>query len=84
MSDHRTAFQKELAEAIISSKAVNFEAIGGLLAKYAPKATVLGDEIHFSINHRVMDFCIPPFTQVINEQNLQGIRQLAAQARESA
>jgi len=61
MSKGRTELQREVAEALISTKAVNFEAIGGVLSKYGARAALEGEAIWVNINWRVMDICIPPF-----------------------
>lgn len=59
MSQHRTELHKEVVEALISSKAVNFEAIGAVLSKYGSRAALTGDEIGVSINRNLIDLCIP-------------------------
>jgi hypothetical protein len=59
MSKRRTELQREVAEALISSKAVNFEGVGTVLAKYGARAALAGDAIGVVINFRVMDICIP-------------------------
>ena len=56
---HRTELQREVAEALISTKAINFDAVGQILAKYGERAARGGDGIGVIINWRVMDFCIP-------------------------
>lgn len=63
---HRTELQREIAEALISTKAINFDAVGSIIAKYGARATINGDVLGFVINHRVFNGCIPPdVTQVI-------------------
>lgn len=59
MTHHRSELQREVAEALISTKAINFEAIGSIIAKYGARAAANGDAIGVIINHRVMDACIP-------------------------
>ncbi len=61
MSKRRTELQREVAEALISTKAVDFEAIGSVLGKYGARAALAGDAIWVNINWHVMDICIPPF-----------------------
>jgi hypothetical protein len=61
MSKRRTELQREVAEALISTKAVDFEAIGSVLGKYGARAALAGDAIWVNIHWRVMDICIPPF-----------------------
>jgi len=60
MSNHRTELQKEVAEALITSKAVNFEVVGSILSKFGARAALTGDAIGAVINWRVIDICIPP------------------------
>ena len=60
MSNNRTELQQEVAEALISSKAVDFEAIGKVLSKYGARAARAGDGLGAIINWKVMDICIPP------------------------
>lgn len=61
MSKSRTELQREIAEALISTKALNFEALGGVLSKYGARAALAGEAVWVNINWRVMDVCIPPF-----------------------
>lgn len=57
---HRTELQREIAEALVSTKAINFEAIGSIIARFGARAATNGDGLGVIINHRVMDACIPP------------------------
>jgi hypothetical protein len=59
MSQKRTELQKEVVEALVSSKAINFDAIGSVLAKFGARAALAGDAIGVIINRRVIDACIP-------------------------
>lgn len=59
MPHQRTELQREVAEALISSKAINFEAVGSIIAKYGARAAANGDALGVIINHRIMDACIP-------------------------
>jgi hypothetical protein len=61
MPKSRTELQREVTEALISTKALNFEAIGSVLSKYGARAALAGDAIWVNIHWRVMDICIPPF-----------------------
>ena len=54
-----TELHKEVVEALISSKAVNFEAIGAVLSKYGSRAALAGDDIGVTINRHLIDLCIP-------------------------
>jgi hypothetical protein len=60
MPNRRTELQQEVVEALITSKAVNFEAIGKVLSKYGDRAARAGDGLAVIINRRVIDTCIPP------------------------
>jgi hypothetical protein len=61
MSNRRTELEQSVVDALIASKAVNFEAIGGVLAKYGERAARTGDGLSFVVNARfVRDICIPP------------------------
>ena len=59
MGHHRSELQREVAEALISSKAINFDAVGSIIAKFGARAAINGDAIGVIINHRIMDACIP-------------------------
>jgi hypothetical protein len=59
MSDKRTELHKEVVESLVSTKAINFEAIATVLSKYGARAALTGDAIGVIINRRVMDLCIP-------------------------
>lgn len=59
MSHVRTELHREVVEALVSSKAVNFEAVGSILSKYGARAALTGDAIGVIINWRVIDACIP-------------------------
>ena len=61
MTNSRTELQREIIEALVSTKAINFEAVGGVLAKYGARAALAGDAFAFIINWRVIHGCIPPF-----------------------
>jgi hypothetical protein len=62
MSNRRTELQKEVVEALVQSKAFNFEAVGQVLAKYGSRAALTGDAIGVVINWRVFHYCIPPYS----------------------
>ena len=56
----RSELQQEVVDAILESGAVNFEAVGTVLAKYGARAAATGSDIAAIIGRRVMDVCIPP------------------------
>lgn len=61
MSNIQTELHKEVVDALVSSKAINFEAVGSILAKFGARAATTGDTIGVIIGHHVTDICIPPF-----------------------
>ena len=58
----RTKLQQEVVEALIATKAVNFEAVGAVMSKFGERAALAGDGLWSVINWRIHDYCIPPFT----------------------
>lgn len=60
MSMGRSELQREVAEALVASKAINFESVGAVLSKFGARAALTGEAIGVIINRRVMDICIPP------------------------
>src|SRR5215831_19420955 len=62
MSSKRTELQMEVVDALIQSKAFDFEAVGKVLGKYGSRAALTGDAIGVIINWRVLHYCIPPYT----------------------
>ena len=60
MSENRTELQNEVVQALISSKAINFEVVGNVLTKFGAWAALTGDAIGAIINWRAIDICIPP------------------------
>jgi hypothetical protein len=80
MSHERTSLHKEVVEALISSKAINFEAVGTVLSKYGAQAAIAGDSIGVIINWRVIDACIPvDFNEVLRGARIE--RALEAQVK---
>jgi|GraSoiStandDraft_29_1057270.scaffolds.fasta_scaffold92542_3 hypothetical protein len=73
MSNLRTELQREVAEALIASKAINFDAVGNLISKYGARAARTGDAIGAIIHWRVIDICIPPDPyQIVNFAAIRG------------
>ena len=60
MSHRRSDLQKEVIEALVSAKAVDFDAVGSVLSRFGAKAAVNGDAICAVIHWRMIDLCIPP------------------------
>ncbi len=61
MSDQqRSELQQEVADALLESSAINFEAIGGIFAKFAERAARSGSDLGFVVGRRVLNYCIPP------------------------
>lgn len=58
-------------EALVSSKAINFEAVGAVLSKFGARAALSGEAIGVIINRRVIDACIPvDFQELLNSRAL--------------
>ena len=62
MPQGRTKLQQEVVEALIASKAVDFEAVGAVMSKFGERAALAGDGLWSVINWRLHDVCIPPVT----------------------
>ncbi len=73
MSNSRTELHREVVEALVSSKAVNFEAVGAILSKYGARAAISGDALGVIINRRVFDVCIPPEPYTVLQGSLETI-----------
>jgi hypothetical protein len=77
MSNRRTELQTEVAEALIASNAINFEAVGSIISKYGARAARTGDTLGALIHWRVIDLCIPPEPyQVVNVAAIRGAEML--------
>lgn len=61
MGNGRTELQNEVARALVDSKAIDFEAVGNVVAKYAARAAVTGDKFGVLVGPHIFDACIPPF-----------------------
>lgn len=79
MSTARTELQKEVVEALVSSNAVNLEAVGSVLSKYGARAALTGSEFGVLIGRHAWDICIPAAFRV-SELDL---GRLEAQQREA-
>lgn len=56
----RTALEQEVVDALIETKAVDFEAAGRVLAKFGAQAAQAGTGIAFVVGPKVIrDWCIP-------------------------
>ena len=60
MVENRTKLQQEVVDALLESSAINFEALGGIIAKFGERAAKSGSELGFVIGRRVLNYCIPP------------------------
>lgn len=59
--EKRTELHQEIVQALIDTKAVDFEAAGRVLATFGARAALEGSGLAFNINWRVVrDICIPP------------------------
>jgi hypothetical protein len=59
MPNLRTELHREVVDALVKTKAINFDAVGNILSKFGSRAALTGDSIGVVINWRVMDLCIP-------------------------
>jgi hypothetical protein len=53
----RTELEQELVDALIDTKAINFEAIGSIISKYGARAAKTGTNLVTIINKHVMINC---------------------------
>jgi hypothetical protein len=62
MTEHRrTELQQEVVQALLESKAVDFEALGAVFAKYGELVAREGSGLSVQLDWRfVHDTCIPP------------------------
>jgi hypothetical protein len=76
MTPKRTELQREVVEALVSSKAVDFEAVGKVIATYGSRAALTGDSFSAIVHWRVFDICIPPEPYLRRElENIAGRQQ---------
>ena len=59
-NDTRSAFQQQLVEALIESKAFNIPALGATLSKFGERAALHGESIAVIINKHSMWACGNP------------------------
>jgi hypothetical protein len=77
--NRRSELQREVAAALIESKAINFDAINSVLTKYATRAALSGDAIGVIINHRLIDVCIPvPWETIVGNVRSQVLEDVHA------
>ena len=80
MSQQRTELQREVVEALLSTKAINFEAVGSVISKFGARAALTGDAVGVILNWRVIDACIPvDFNELVHGVNFE--RTINAQAK---
>jgi hypothetical protein len=60
MTVERTELHQEVVDALLASKAFDFEAIGTVLGGYAERAARSGIDIGIIVGRRVLNYCIPP------------------------
>jgi hypothetical protein len=56
-SDSRSAFQQQVVEALVESKAINLEAVGSTFAKFGEKALLQGESLVHIINRHSIWAC---------------------------
>ncbi len=59
MPNLRTELHREVIDALVKTKAINFDAVGTVLSKFGSRAALTGESIGVIINWRLMDLCIP-------------------------
>ncbi len=57
MSHTRTELEQELVNAFIESKAVDFEAIGGIIARYGARAALTGTDLTAMVTKNFLINC---------------------------
>jgi hypothetical protein len=72
MASERTELQQEVVDALVESKAVDFEAIGSILGQFGERAARQGVNLGFVVGRRFWSYCIPPDVltpvEVVEEQ----------------
>jgi hypothetical protein len=58
--DPRSAFQQQVVEALVQSKAINLEAVGAVISKYAERALLTGESIASIVNQHNVWICGNP------------------------
>jgi hypothetical protein len=72
MSNVQTELHREVVEALVSSKAINFDGIGSVLSKYGARAALTGDAVGVIIGKHLIDLCIPvDFHELLRGVNVQ-------------
>lgn len=56
-SEARTAFQQQVVEALVQSKALNLEAVGGTFAKFGERALLQGETLVTIVNRNAIWNC---------------------------
>lgn len=55
--EKRSAFQQQVVEALLASKAINLEAVGATFSKFAERAVREGEPLVHIINRNIMWNC---------------------------
>ena len=55
--DKRSAFQQQVVQALLDSKAINFEAVGATLSKFGERAALEGETLVSIINRNITWNC---------------------------
>jgi hypothetical protein len=56
-TDSRSAFQQQVVEALVQSKAINLEAVGATLSKFGERALLQGESLVHIINRHSIWAC---------------------------
>lgn len=57
MGEKRSAFQQQVVEALIASKAINLEAVGATMSKFGERALREGEPLVTIVNHNAIWNC---------------------------
>jgi hypothetical protein len=74
-TDSRSAFQQQVVEALVQSKAINLEALGGTMAKFGEKALLLGEPLVTIINRQSLWACGWPGPEIDIVRGVGALRQ---------
>lgn len=72
MPNNRSELQQEVVDALVDTKAVNFDALGTVLSKHGARLAKSGVDFSVIVNWRVIDACIPvdSLTRKVNIREL--------------
>lgn len=56
-SQHRSAFQQQVVEALVQSKAINLEAVGATMSQFGERAMLQGESLVSIVNRHAIWAC---------------------------